>query len=80
MTPEQTARAIEHLKEHAQGACSACGGRNWQVVDIINPSVRTEAGVVIGGPTIPLLVVACSACGHCVHYSAVMLGLVEGRE
>ena len=49
----------------------------WEIGDVV---IRTlpfsEAGVVLGGSTYPLLVVTCSVCGYSVLVNAIKAGIV----
>jgi len=77
--PETKQKAIEALRaRNVRGACSMCGSSNWAVLEIVSPLLQAEDGsTVFGGSTIPMLAIACTACSHIVHFSAVALGLIS---
>ena len=76
ITKEQQEVAIRHLNEKLTLTCPSCGARRWRVGDIINAMPYEEGAVVIGGRTVPLLLVVCEVCAFVAHFAAVPMGLV----
>ena len=61
--------------------CPSCGHNNWQTGDIVTgmPTMK-GGGIVVGGPSIPMVQVICTNCGYVRLYAAVPLGLTEKPE
>lgn len=61
------------------GACPMCKQRQWVLGDyLVQPMPFTEGGtLVIGGLSMPLLMLICGNCGNVQFQSAVMAGLVS---
>lgn len=74
LTQDQIARATEHVQQHLR-QCPICGSSSWQLVDVVNALPFTGGGLVLGGPTTPMLLVACSGCWYTIQFAAVPLGL-----
>ena len=74
LTQDQIAHATQHVQRHL-GQCPICGSASWQLVDAVNTLPFTGGGLVIGGPTTPMLLVACSVCWYTIQFAAVPLGL-----
>lgn len=81
MTPEQQSKAQQALQGKI-GACPICQTSEWNLVDITTGMIFQSGAFVVGGPTIPMLVIACRNCYFLAHFSAVALGLVprEGSK
>ena len=57
--------------------CLVCKGKRWAVGDLTGlPNVR-DGKVSLGGDTFLILPLACSNCGYCLFFNAVVLGLVS---
>ncbi|XQA69534.1 hypothetical protein ACM9XB_18750 [Xanthomonas sacchari] len=62
--------------------CHRCGTRNFSVIDgYVNYSVQPElsGGIVIGGPTVPAVLVACDNCGALTAHALGALGLLPSK-
>lgn len=58
--------------------CSRCGGTGLEIVAETNiPIQENPNNFVIGGPSIPAVVVACSNCGHLWHHAIGSLNLLR---
>jgi hypothetical protein len=52
-------------------ACQACGGRNWMQGEIIaSPLYSHGRGLIVNGPTIPMVQVVCRNCNHIMLFAA----------
>ena len=61
--------------------CPNCGQNQWSVLEIVSTSpFSPERGITIGGPTIPLLLVACKNCFQVSQFSAIGLGLLGAKD
>lgn len=80
LTSEEVRILLGWLKDQWQGAsCPMHRGMptNWEVGDMIMTLPYTGAGVSIGGPTYPLVVVTCAQCGYTVLVNAIKAGIVR---
>lgn len=57
--------------------CSACGRNNWEAGGVIAAPGFTSGGMTIGGPTVPMVTLACSNCGFVRLFAAVPIGLAK---
>ncbi|MED3202186.1 hypothetical protein [Bacillus toyonensis] len=60
--------------------CSRCGQLGFSLLDgFFNHSIMDSlnAGLVVGGPSIPVVITACNHCGHLNEHAAGALGLLE---
>ena len=61
--------------------CPRCGHVKFSVVGETYISLQDNpAGFVVGGPSIPAVVVACDNCGYITHHASVPLGLAPGSK
>jgi hypothetical protein len=80
-TKEKIAKQIE-----AKGAlkpCARCGQQKFSLLDgfvSLPLSQEISNNVVIGGPSVPCAVVACSNCGHIDFYALGALGLLNTQK
>ncbi len=82
---EQKDKIIRALESRgAKQPCPRCGNNNFTLVDgYFNQPIQTElAGLVIGGPSIPSIVVVCTRCGFMSQHALGVLGLLpqEGKQ
>lgn len=75
---------IKRLRErNVRGACPMCGNRNFTLVDgYLNRPLQTELtmGMVLGGPSIPTVAIACSNCGFISEHALGALDLLPTQE
>ena len=76
LTPQQVTQAWAALQGRLN-TCPICASANWHPAEIIIGLPYTTGGVVLGGPTIPLLLVVCTNCKYVAQFAAVPLGLVQ---
>jgi predicted nucleic-acid-binding Zn-ribbon protein len=75
LTDVEVQRVAEWLKERGvRGACTSCGRTEWALIDVVTAPVSLPAGAE-SNERVPVVVTACSNCGHVVLYSAVMIGI-----
>jgi len=80
---EDKQRIIKALEEHgAKLPCPRCGSVNFTLLDgYFNQTVQSEVqGIVIGGPSIPSVVVVCNQCGYLIQHALGILGLLPEEE
>jgi hypothetical protein len=66
------------LPEHG---CPFCRSSELRIADRIFYMADYDAkGMVLGGPTIPVVAVICLTCGHTMLFNAVVLGLVPSGD
>ena len=66
------------LAERLKGrkiVCGLCGGTRWGVEGAINLPVQNSvsSGLVIGGPSLPLVSLTCEICGNTEFLSIIRL-------
>ncbi len=77
----QRQKVIQALNEKAATLpCPRCGNADFTLLDgYFNQTIQTELqGIVIGGPSIPSVVVACKKCGFLSQHA--MSILEEGKK
>jgi predicted nucleic-acid-binding Zn-ribbon protein len=77
MTQEDKDRIIEKLNERgATLPCPRCGNVNFVLLDgyFTQPISNQIGTIVLGGPTVPAVVVACNRCGY---MSSHALGVID---
>lgn len=69
-------------KRGAKLPCPRCRNDNFTLLDgYFNQTLQTEIkGMVIGGPSIPSVVVACNQCGYLSQHALGTLGLLPKEE
>ncbi len=71
-SPEERARIIEALRRNgASQPCPRCANIKFTLLDGLLPirPQKDSAGLVIGGPTIPAIAVACDRCGFLAFHA-----------
>jgi ribosomal protein S27AE len=79
LTKEQKEAIVEVLKQRGSVLpCPRCGNGEFTLLPgYLNHSVQTElTGMIIGGPSVPTAVVACSRCGFLSQHALGVLGLM----
>lgn len=82
-TQEQKDKIIKALMERrARAPCPRCGNQNFTLLDgFFNQSLQTELGnIVLGGPSIPSVVVVCTRCGFVSQHALGALGMLPKEE
>ena len=79
LTKEELETANTWLKDNWKNwACPFSGHTNWNLADSLSQMNRfTGAGLVVGGPVFPMLVLTCTGCGYTALVNAVMAGIVS---
>ena len=83
ISPERKKEIIKALEERgAKLPCPRCGNQSFALLDgYFNQTIQTELkGMVIGGPSVPSVVVACSKCGYLSQHALGALGLLPKEE
>ncbi len=61
--------------------CPRCGTRSFDLVAESTIAIQERPGtVVVGGPAIPVVVVACTNCGFITEHAIGPLGLLAGSR
>lgn len=79
MKEDEKQRIIQALEERgAKLPCPRCGNQQFTLIDgYFNQTIQTELkGIVIGGPSVPSIVVACTRCGYLSQHALGALGLL----
>ncbi|MEI6135493.1 MAG: hypothetical protein WCP72_11005 [Desulfomonile sp.] len=63
----------------AKKPCPRCGNQNFSLLGgYFNQPIQTQlSGLVIGGPSVPSVVVICSNCGFMAQHALGALGLLQ---
>ncbi len=66
----------------AENACSRCGHQKFSLMDgyFSQPIQEESGGLVIGGPTVPSVVVVCDRCGFIAQHAIGVLGLFPRED
>ncbi len=79
---EQKQKIVEALRERgAFRSCPRCGNNGFTLLDgYSNQQVQADIGVtVLGGPSIPTIVVVCNRCGWLAQHALGFLGLLRSE-
>ncbi len=82
-TQEQKDKIIKALMERgARAPCPRCGNQSFTLLDgLFNQPLQTELGnIVLGGPSIPSVVVVCTRCGFISQHALGVLGMLPKEE
>jgi ribosomal protein L37E len=82
-TQSQKDAIIKALSERgANLPCPRCGNNAFTLLDgYFNQVIQDEPkGIVLGGRTIPSIVVACKRCGYLSQHAIGVLGLLPKEE
>jgi ribosomal protein L37E len=74
---------IKVLEERgAKLPCPRCGNNSFTLLDgYFNQTIQTDfKGMVLGGPSVPSVVVACTRCGYLSQHALGALGLLPKEE
>lgn len=83
LSKEEKEKIIKALDERgAKLPCPRCGNNSFTLLDgYFNQTIQTELkGMVIGGPSVPSVVVACNQCGYLSQHALGTLGLLPKEE
>ena len=76
---DQVVQALQ--KKGVNKPCSRCGHLRFSVVGETQITLQENpAAFVIGGPSIPAVIVACDNCGYITQHASVPLGLADGSK
>lgn len=83
LSQEQQKKIIEALDE--RGAilpCPRCGNKSFELLNgYFNHTLQAELkGIVIGGPSVPTIIVVCKKCGYLSQHAIGTLGLLPKEE
>jgi ribosomal protein S27AE len=83
MDKTQKDKIIKKLIEKgARLPCPRCGNAEFTVIDgYFNQTLQAQLqGLVIGGPSIPSVVTACTRCGYLAQHALGALGLLPSQD
>lgn len=83
LSQTQKEKIIKALVDRgAKLPCPRCGKNSFTLLGgYFNQTLQTElAGLVLGGPSIPSAVVACTNCGYLSQHALGALGLLAKEE
>jgi len=72
LSEEQAKQLNYWMSQHRMNpACPACGSRKWISGEIISsPLYVAGGGAAIGGPTVPMVQMACDDCNYIMLFAA----------
>lgn len=79
MSAEEKRKIIAALEERgATLPCPRCGNNAFTLLDgYLNQTIQKELkGIVIGGPSVPTIVITCKRCGFLSQHALGILGLL----
>ena len=80
---ERKQEIIKALSDrNAIGPCPRCENKAFTLLDgYFSQSLQSNpTGMVLGGPTVPSIVMACNRCGFLSHHALGALGLLPEKE
>lgn len=83
ISQENKQRIIKALEEKgAKLPCPRCGNNSFMLLDgYFNQTIQTDLkGVVLGGTSVPSVVVICNRCGYFSQHALGALGLLSKEE
>ena len=83
ISDEKKREIIKALEERgAKLPCPRCGNNSFTLLDgYFNQTIQTVLkGMVLGGPSVPSVVVSCSRCGYLSQHALGALGLLPKEE
>lgn len=62
--------------------CPVCGNNGFILAEGYTQDTLQDQlnGLVIGGPSVPVIIVVCSHCGNVIRFSLGILGLLPKQE
>ena len=75
-------KVISHINSKWSGrACPMCDARKFSVQDKVYQLMEfhKDAGLMVGGPIIPLIPVSCENCGVTIFVNAIKAGVMESH-
>ena len=81
LTEEEQERAIAWLDAHNAGVCARCGNKNLNLSPTLGaiPTANTQGNMTVS-TYFPCVVTVCPKCAHMQMYSAMEMGLMQGKE
>lgn len=84
MSKSKQEEIIKILEERgATRPCPRCDHKNFSILDgYFNHSVQTsiEDGMVLGGQSVPIVVIICKNCGYLSQHAVGALGLLNTKS
>jgi hypothetical protein len=78
-TAQERERIVAAIREKAPqfSRCSICGHSNWALQDqlVIHVLQDNPKAFMLGGPSLPCVVIVCANCGNTYFLNAMVLGL-----
>ena len=78
MDESRKKRMVDALQAKNLKPCPRCGNANFEFVGESIVNLQTQQGILtIGGPGVPVALVACNNCGYLSHHALGVLGLLK---
>ena len=64
-----------------QMVCELCSATSWSIGDFIRLSTQDprKGGMIIGGPSLPLVAITCAICGNTKFINLIRLGILSNE-
>lgn len=77
LTDAQQLQLRVWLVEKIKRGCPICDGKSFESPVLLNGiPYHPNGALIMGGSSVPLVIVACSNCGYTLQFAAVMVGIV----
>lgn len=84
MSSEEKQKIVDILsKKGANQPCPRCNEKTFTLLDgYFNQSIQQTltAGFIMGGPSVPSIVVVCNNCGYMSQHALGVLGIMPKQE
>jgi hypothetical protein len=79
LTPEQIQKFSTWLAIKSRNpTCPVCMTNQWTIgPHMLNGQIFSGAGLIIGGPSYPMVFMTCNNCSYVRHFMAVPIGIVS---
>ena len=83
LTPEQIQKISEWLATKSRNpTCPVCMTNQWTIgPHLLSGMIFSGGGLVIGGPSYPMVFMICNNCAYVRHFMAIPMGVIspEGK-
>lgn len=80
---ERLAKINQWFNEKAKKplVCEICGHTNWGVEESMGtPIIIENNNFLVGGKTLPQIILICNHCGNIKYFSAIKMGLLNNDD
>ena len=81
LSTDQLKKIVEVLETKLKvGTCPGCGEKDWSLVNDLTNLVlqpNPQGPLMLGGRSMPCIVLTCKVCGNTQFYNAILLGVSD---